>query len=238
MHPTRRLRFILAGMPLAATLLVAAPARADAPAPQNVLTLSASAEVEVAKDLLTVVLAATRDGADAAAVQGALKQALDTALAEARKAAKPGQVEVHTGNFSLYPRYTPKGGIGGWQGSAELVIEGRDMPAIAQLAGRLNTMTIQRVGYALSREAREKVEGEVTAQAISRFRAKAGEMARQFGFKSVAVREVNVSTGEPGGGPVPMMMRAKAEMASDQTLPVEPGRGTVSATVTGSVQMQ
>ena len=46
----------------------------------------------------------TREGQDAATVQSQLKQALDAALAEARKAARPGQVEVQTGNFSLYPR--------------------------------------------------------------------------------------------------------------------------------------
>ncbi len=36
-------------------------------------------------------------------------------------------------------------------------------------------MTIARVGYSLSREARERLEGEVAAQAIARFRAKAAD---------------------------------------------------------------
>src|SRR4249920_3379840 len=85
------------------------------PPPQNVVGLSASASVDVTKDLLNVTLATTRDGADAAAVQAALKQALDAALAEAKKAAKPVQIDVQTGNFSLFPRYAPKGGITGWQ---------------------------------------------------------------------------------------------------------------------------
>lgn len=219
-------------------LAVATPARAE-PAPQGLLNLSASAEVEVTKDLLSVALGATRDGPDAAGVQAGLKQAIDAALAEARKAARPGQLEVHTGNFSLYPRYNGKGRIDGWQGSAELLIEGRDMPAIAQLTGRLSTVAITRVSYSLSREARAKVEGEVTAQAIARYRAKAAEMAKQFGYGAVTIREVNVATNDSSpGGPVPMLMRAKAEMATDQALPVEPGRGIVSATVSGSVQMQ
>jgi predicted secreted protein len=171
-------------------------------------------------------------------VQSQLKQALDTALNEARKVAKPGQLDVRTGAFSVFPRYGNKGAITGWQGSTELVIEGRDLPAIAQLSGRLGTLTIQRVAYGLSREAREKVEGEVTAQAIARYRAKAAEMARQFGYAGVAIREVNVSTNDQmGGGPVPMFERAKMA-AADVALPVEPGKGVVSATVTGTVQMK
>jgi predicted secreted protein len=125
-------------------------------------------------------------------VQSQLKQALDAALAEARKAARPGQLEVQTGNFSLYPRYAAKGGINGWQGSAELVVEGKDMPAIGQLTGRIGTMTIARVGYGLSRELREKVEGEVTAQAIARFRARAADYAKQFGYAGYLMREVSV----------------------------------------------
>jgi predicted secreted protein len=90
-----------------------------------VLSLTASASVEVTKDLLSITFSTTKEGADANAVQAQLKQALDAALAEAKKAARPGQVDVQTGAFSLYPRYAPKGGISGWQGSAEIVVDGR-----------------------------------------------------------------------------------------------------------------
>ncbi len=208
------------------------------PQPQGVLNLSASAQAEVTKDVLSVTLSTMREGPDAGTVQAGLKQAIDAALAEARKAAKPGQVEVQTGQFSLYPRYNNKGQTTGWQGTAELTVQGKDMQAIAQLTGRLNTVTIARVHYTLSREASEKVEAELTAQAIARYRARAAEMAKQFGYTGYTIREVNVMTGEAGGGPIPMMMRGKAEMvAQDAALPVEPGKGTVTATVNGTVQM-
>ena len=146
----------------------------------------------------------TREGSDAGAVHAQLKQALDSALAEAKKVARPGQVEVQTGNFALYPRYSPKGGLNGWQGSTELVVQGQDIGAITQLAGRLTTLSISRVGFSLSREAREKVEAEVTAQAVQRFQHKAGDLARQFGFGSYALREVGVNLDTPPSGPVPM----------------------------------
>src|SRR5947209_18160770 len=103
---------------------VAAIARAGAPPPEGVLGLSANASVEVVKDLLSVTFSTSREGSDANAVQGQLKQALDAALAEAKKAARPGQLDVHTGNFSLYPRYanatsSGRAAVSGWQGSAE-----------------------------------------------------------------------------------------------------------------------
>jgi predicted secreted protein len=215
-----------------------------APAPPSgVLTLTTAASVEVTKDVLTVAFSATREGSDAQAVQSGLKQALDAALLEARKIAKPGQVEVQTGNFSLYPRYaTPtKGGqpaISGWQGTAELMVQGKDIAAIAQLSGRIQSMTIARVGYTLSREAREKVEAEVTSQAIARWRAKAASMAQQFGYSGYSVREVNVTTNDMQPPPMPMLMKAsRASAAGDESLPTEAGKGEVSATVSGAAQM-
>jgi predicted secreted protein len=214
------------------------------PPVQNIVNLSASATAEVNKDWLTVVFSTTRDGSDAAAVQSQLRQALDAALVEARKAARPGQLDVRTGGFALSPRYAPKGGINGWQGSTELVVEGRDTQAISALTGRIsglaNGLTIGRVGFSLSREAREKVEAEVEAQAITRFRQRADSISQQFGFTGYTVREVNVSS--DGGGQVQFnMMKAQtmrgAAMA-DESLPVEAGKATVTATVQGSVQLK
>jgi len=207
------------------------------PAPQNVIGLSASATVEVTKDLLSVAFSTSREGADAGAVQSQLKQAVDAALTEVRKVAKPGQIDVQTGNFSLYPRYSPKGGLTGWQGSAEVIVDGRDVTGIAQLTGRVSTMTIARVAFSLSREARDKVDADVTAQAITRFRAKADAVSKQFGFGGYTIREVTLSTNEPSGGPVPMMRMQASRAAADESLPVEAGKASVTASVSGSVQM-
>lgn len=211
---------------------------ADAPPLEGVVSLSSSATAEVTRDLLSITFGTTRNGPDAAAVQTQLKQALDAALGEAKKAARPGQVDVETGNFSLSPHYNAKGSMDGWQGSAELVVTGRDMQAIGQLSGRINTLTISRVGYAISRELREKTEGDVSAQAIARYRAKAADYARQFGYAGYAIREVTVSGNEFQPGPRAMMMSvAKSSVASDEALPVEPGKGSVTISVNGTVQM-
>jgi len=232
----------------AASLLVVASlanvAHGETPPPQGVLGLSANASIEVAKDLLAVTFSTTREGTDANTVQAQLKQALDAALAEAKKAAKPGQVDVQTGNFSLYPRYanTPSSGraptIAGWQGSAELIVEGRDMAAIGQLTGRITTMTIARVAHRLSREASQRVEADIVAEAIAAFRAKATSYAKLFGYGGYAVREVSVATSDPQPGPVPVMrMQATAAGPAD-ALSVEPGKAVVTATVNGTVQMK
>ena len=221
----------LGGGPAAAQSVVAPPP------PQNVMSLRASATAEVTMDTLSITFSTSRDGLDAAGVQAQLRQALDSALAEARRVARPGQVDVRTGNFSLSPRYAAKGGISGWQGSVQLVVEGRDMQAISQLAGRVTTLSIARVSHSLSREAREKVEAETTAQAIARFRERAQAQAQLFGFSGYTIREVDVGT---DGGPGPVMAMRAAPAAAPmmaEALPVEVGKATVSAMVSGSVQM-
>ncbi|MEO6897986.1 MAG: SIMPL domain-containing protein [Caldimonas sp.] len=233
----------VAGAAWFSLLIAGVPANAQSAAPIGVLGLTASASVEVTKDLLSVTLSTTREGSDANTVQAQLKQALDAALAEAKKAARPGQVDVQTGNFSLYPRYsngsgTARPAITGWQGSAEIVVEGHDMAAIGQLTGRITTMTIARVGYRLSREASRKVEDDIAAEAIVAFRAKAASYARQFGYGGFEIREVNLSTSEPQNGPMPMMRVQAMKAPSDDALSVEPGKATVTATVNGTVQMK
>jgi predicted secreted protein len=222
---------------------VFAPSHAQTPAPDGVLGLSASASVEIAKDVLAVTFATAREGSDANAVQAELKRALDVALAEARKVSRPGQIDVQTGNFSLFPRYAPptpagRSTIDGWQGSAELVVEGRDLAAIGQLTGRIASMTIARVEYRLSREASRRVEADVVAEAIAAFRAKAASYAKLFGYGSYGVREVTVSTNEPQPGPQPMMRMQAADSRGAESLPVEAGRALVTANVNGTIQMK
>ncbi|MEO8526216.1 MAG: SIMPL domain-containing protein [Caldimonas sp.] len=224
-----------------ASLAFGAPveALADAPPPQGVLSLTANASVEVARDLLSVTFSTTKEGSDANTVQAQLKQALDAALGEAKKVARPGQVDVQTGAFSLYPRYASKGGIKGWQGTAQVIVEGRDMAAIGQLSGRIASMTIASVDFRLSKEASQKVEGDVTAEAIARYRGKATEYARQFGYSGYSIREVNVSTGDAQPTPFPKArMTAMSSASAGEPLSVEPGKALVTATVNGTVQMK
>lgn len=226
---------------LAGCALLAAAAQLPAqtlPAPQNVLQLQASGSVEVQQDLLVMTLSTARDGADPSTVQSQLKTALDAALTEARKSAQPGQLDVRSGNFALYPRHDRQGRIAGWTGSAELVLEGRDFPRITQAAGRIQTMTLGGIAFGLSREQRAKVETDAQSEAIERFKAKAAELARGFGFSGYTLREVAVNSNEPGPVPRFRAMAVEAKAASDSPVPVEPGKSTVTVTVSGSVQLR
>ncbi|MFM2346794.1 MAG: hypothetical protein RL654_1547 [Pseudomonadota bacterium] len=231
---------------LPALLLGTVTAQAQTPplavTPAHQLSLSASAQTEVARDQLAVMLQVTREGSDAAQVQTALKQVLDTALNEARRATDGQQMTVRTSGFSIQPRHGRDGRISGWSGSAGLTLEGRDAARIAALSGRLPGMTIVSTGYSLSREARERHESALTEQAIRRFRERADEMSRQFGYGGYTVREVTVQDAEVDGGMRPPMVMARMSpaMAAAEAaapLPTEGGQATLGVTVQGTVTM-
>lgn len=236
---TRLSTLIAAG----ALLCAAGAAQAQAtlaPAPQNVMQLEAAGTVEVQQDVLVLTLGTVKEGKDAAVVQAQLRQALDAALVEVRKSAEPGQMDVRTGGFSLSPRYGQNQQITGWQGRAELVLQGRDFPRITGAAARVGTLTISRVAFDLSREQRESVEGEAQQQAIARFKEQAGRLSAHFGFAGYGLRELAVHSNQSAPGPQPRMMAMEAGSfgKADAPLPVEAGKASVTVTVTGSVQMR
>lgn len=206
---------------------------------QNVVQLSANAAVEVQQDVLAITMNTTREAADANTVQTQLKTALDNALTEAKKYVVPGQLDVRTGNFSLYPRYGKDSKINGWQGSTELVLEGRDFAKISSAAGKIQTLTIGNVAFSLSREQRNKVESEAQQIAIERFRSKASDITKSFGLSSYSLREVSVNAGDQGFAPRPNFRGMQASLASaESAVPVEAGKSTVIVTVSGSVQLR
>ena len=222
-----------------ATGLFAQPVAMMRDTPQNVAQLSASGSVDVQQDLLSIAMNTTASGPDANAVQTQLKQALDAALVIARPAVSPGQLDLRTGNFSLYPRYDKNGKINGWQGSTELVLDGRDFSRITTTAGKIQSLTMGNVSFALSREQRSKVEAEAQTIAIDRFKVKALEVSKSFGFTGYTLREVSINANDQSFQPRPRAMAMQARSAeSDSPVSVEAGKSTVLVNVNGSVQMR
>ena len=230
---------------IAASALIACASAAfaqNAPAPElrNVVQLSATGTVEVQQDLLVLNLATSKEAADAATVQTQLKQALDAALTEAKRNAQPGQLDVRTGPFGLFPRYGKDGKINGWQGRAELVLAGRDFARITGTAGQIQTLSVSAVDFSLAPESRTKAENAAQAQAVARFQERAATLAQAFGFGGYTLRSVAVHTSGQYPAPQPRMlaMAAKAAPLEDAAVPVEAGKAQVSAQVSGEVQMR
>ncbi len=210
------------------------------PEPVQVVNLSASAHQQAAQDWLRVVVRTTLDGADAMVVQKQLKQAVDQALTQLKPHTQPSQLDVHSCAFGIQPRYNDKGRVTGWQGSAELVIEGRDFARIGQVSGAVPRMAVESAQFSLSREARQRLEAEVQSQAVQNFRQKAQQLAKDFGFQGYALRQINVGTVDRPQPVVPVMAMARMAVAdaAPSPVPLEAGKDEVQITVGGSVQLR
>ena len=83
------------------------------------------------------------------------------------------------------------------------------------------------------------VETEVQAQAIERFRARALEIARGFGFAGYTLGEIQVGNQELGVMPRPRLMAMAPGVAmAEAPVPVEAGKTAVSVTVSGTVHLK
>ena len=204
----------------------------------NVVQLSAQGSIEVQQDILTISLSATRESTDASSLQVQLKAALESALAEAKKAVNGNAMAVRTGQFNVFPRYDKNSKINGWQGNVELILEGSDFERIASTAGKIQTLTVSNVSFGLSRDQRIVAESKAQAIAISRFKSKASEISNSFGFSTYTLREVAINAADQAYTPRPRVMAMEMRMASvDSTVPVEAGKNTVVVNVSGSIQL-
>ena len=207
--------------------------------PERVVGFSVSASAEVLQDWVSLSLAHQHEAADAAAVQRQLKQVLATALDRTRAPAAASQLELSTGALQVSPRYDQAGRMNGWTGRAELILAGRDLAAVSELAGKVPGMTVAQVRWSLSPALRQQTAEQVQAQAVQRFRAKARALTEQFGFKDYTLREVQVSEDGAGRPVQPMMARAMSASAADgAAVPLEAGRTTVRVSVTGTGQLR
>jgi len=201
--------------------------------------LSARAQQRVPHDWLSVTVAARQQGSDAAAVQAQLARALDNAMAQLRPQLRPGQLEATSVGVQVQPRYGREGQIVGWQGSAELLLQGRDVGQVASIASQLPGLVITGLQLSLSRDAIVRTEAALREQAIAAFRRQALEVARAFGYAGYALGEIHVSAATPDGGPPRPLLRAQAMSAAEAApvLTVEPGQTTLEVTVSGSIRL-
>ncbi len=204
----------------------------------QVLHLSASAQTEVAQDWLVMSLSVQKEGLQAPAVQKQLNAVLSAALAVASPMAKPGALEVRTGEMNVSPRYWRDGKINGWAGTAQLVLLGRDAEQIATLAARLPEMTVSRIEWRLSAEQKNAAETRIQAEAVARFQTRAQALTQQFGFSAYTLREVRVNAQEASEGSVMPRMAMVQMDEAPAAVPTMAGKSRVVVNLTGSIAMR
>lgn len=204
--------------------------------------LSASATVQVPQDWLVIRMTVQKEGTDAAQVQRQIKTSLASALTQAQSEAQASALEVSTGQMNVSPRYNREGRTNGWNGVAELILQGQDIERITSAAGRMTGLVVSQVEWQISPELLTQTQTKVQAQAVTQWRAKAAALTQQLGLSRYTIKELSLNpAGQgpvPGPRALPVAMMDTAADGRSAPLPLQAGQSQVSVVVSGQIWLQ
>lgn len=201
----------------------------------NVISLDAEARREVANDLMRASLFAEMNDVDAAK----LANNINNKMHEAKKLAGGyPTIRFSAGDNQTYPVYDQKNRMTGWRSRAEVRLECRDFRQCSELIGKLQGfLQLGSWEFTIADETRQRVESELTTEAIAAFRGKAEVVSKAFKSKSYRIVNMALNSRMPYA---PRMAYAKAGVMAAEAAPpmADGGTGSVMVTVNGSIQVQ
>ena len=217
----------------AALLTVVALCHASEPTPAGTLIdLAAEARRTAANDLAVAsVFAEANDTSP-----GVLAKKVNSLIASALRMAKPyTAIKTRSGNTYSRPNYGKNGRIDGWHMRSELDLETRDIAALSELLGKMQTtLGVGQIVLTPAPETRQKAEDGATLDAIAAFRAKAKVIADALG-KPYRIRQVSIQ----GAAQPPIMPLRRSAMMSAiaEPAPMEAGESSIGVTVSGQIEL-
>jgi len=207
----------------------------DDPPLYNRVTLNESASTEVENDLMVAVLFAQAEGRDSVTPADEVNRLMDWAVNMARS---HPELKVQTLGYRSNAIYS-KNSIRGWRVSQSVRLESRDARVLGDLIARLQEqLKVQSIGYQVSDQQRRQHVDSLTAEALSRFQARAEHVARSLGRSGYRVVRLNINDGRRGPVPVArgMMMEASAD-AGVAPARIEAGTRQMSVSVDGEIEL-
>ena len=198
--------------------------------------LEASVSRDVLEDTAHAVLFIEKEHVSAVLAQQQVSDVLSAALAKAQKGK---DVSVKTGRTSTYAVYGKDNRMTGWRVRGELVLESQNVAALSQSVTVLaETMSIEKMWFSLSPEARRKVQEALQGDAIIAFQKKAEAATRQFGYARYALSEARIVTGGQSVRFHEGVMQLSRAKAASAAVPMEAGKTTVSVSVSGTIKLE
>ena len=200
----------------------------------TVLRLAESAQRTLRQDRLTVQLRAEVTGPDAARVQAEINRRMTAALERAK--AVPSVHAESRGYWVQQER--PQNAPPRWHGVQTVALTGADFAALLNLAGELQQAGLVMSGleYRLAPETARASEDELTAEALTRVRARADRIAAAMGLAVRNFRTLQVGNVNDVNPPHPFMLARGGAAAANAPPPAaEPGEMTVHVNIEAEV---
>jgi len=198
------------------------------------LSLNAQASAKIPNDEMIVTVGTVQSGQNVAKLNEAVLSALNDAIKDAK--AVPG-VTPQMGNIYTNQDWRD-GKPSGWQVNGEIILRSQDMPALANLAGKLGQkLQLRGVAFGLSEPKRRDAENRLLKEAAAAFRTKAEAAMRAFGYQKYALEELAINDALQAPPPRPMVLQSAMARAEAAPLPSEGGSADVQVTVSGRVKL-
>ncbi len=216
-------------------LSMSTAAGAEEPPLMNVVSFSTSAQAEVPNDEAVIELVAEHSAASADAVAKAVNEAMGWALERVRGV---DAVDAATRAYRTEPRYDRNGQIVSWRASQVLELKSRDIERVTALAGGLQQrLAIRSMQFTTSPGLREKIEAQLTREALERFRTRAELVRESMGAREYDVVSVALGSQQPGPQPL-MAARGATMLAAEADIAVEAGRSELVVTAHGQIRLR
>ena len=165
---------------LVLALLAAVPAfAAQETTPRDQVSFRVEATREVPNDWIVATLGVEEESSDAAGLAARVNQRMAAALA---LATQDKRLMVSSGAYQTQPVYD-RARIVRWRASQDLVVETAEVGALADMAGKLQAqgLLLRGVSFSVAPETKKRLDDELTVEALSVFRERAGLIARGLG---------------------------------------------------------
>jgi predicted secreted protein len=198
------------------------------------VNIQANSRSFLPNDEMLVQFAVERSGNDIGALNDQVLAQLNDALAQAKQVKG---VVARLGNVYTNQQYNSQGKVQGWTVRGELQLEGRDMKATGELAGRFaQKLQLSGVSFRLSETKRAQEEQRLLKEAAQNYSQRAREVAAAFGFSGYEFKQMTIQQSGAVAQPRPMAVMARGAMA--EAVPTEGGDSAVTVGVTGSIELK
>jgi len=212
--------------------LRAAHAQVSIAAPElPIVTLTASATMQVDNDRMAILLSAESENVQASVAANEVNAKMGNALAVAKTMAS---VSARTLAYTTSQVFE-KGRMARWRVTQLLRAETADFAAGATLATRLQAdgLLLASLAFSISPEARTSAVARLQHQALLEWQARAKEAAASMGYGSFTPGRLSVNVND--ASPQPVARFATQAMAAEAAPPVAAAAGTseISVSVAG-----
>lgn len=147
-------------------------------------------------------------------------------------------IEFSLQNIRNYPDYDTKGKMTGWVAEGSIHLKSQETEAVAKILDNLgNKVAIRYLDFGISPEKMTALEDEMTQELIKQFQYKARLISKTLNAAQYKLHNVRLSLPNTAhsASPIQTRMYSAANNHLTETIPLEAGKTTLSATASGEI---